>query len=87
MINAGAIATAGLVAGKTPAVRFVRILETFSHYAGRALSLDQTGVTILKARLGHRKRAIGHMLRNFDKLNRRSSGGDRNCTSNSVPSP
>src|SRR6266496_128249 len=36
MINAGAIATAGLIAGKTPASRFKRILETFSLYAGRA---------------------------------------------------
>ena len=41
MINAGAIATAGLIAGKTPASRFKRILETFSLYAGRELTLDE----------------------------------------------
>ncbi|HTR40716.1 MAG TPA: glutaminase A [Pseudomonadales bacterium] len=67
MINAGAIATAGLVAGKTPATRFKRILETFSTYAGRDLKLDRT-VYQSESETGHRNRAIGHMLRNFDKL-------------------
>ena len=67
MINAGAIATAGLIAGKTPAARFKRILETFSLYAGRELGLDQA-VYRSESETGHRNRAIGHMLRNFDKL-------------------
>jgi glutaminase len=67
MINAGAIATAGLVAGKTPAIRFKRILEIFSTFAGRQLSLDKT-VYQSESETGHRNRAIGHMLRNFDKL-------------------
>jgi len=67
MINAGAIATAGLVAGKTPAARFRRILETFSLYAGRELSLNRA-VYRSESETGHRNRAIGHMLRNFDKL-------------------
>lgn len=67
MINAGAIATAGLIAGKTPAARFKRILETFSLYAGRDLGLDET-VYRSESETGHRNRAIGHMLRNFDKL-------------------
>jgi len=67
MINAGAIATAGLVAGKTPAASFKRILETFSLYAGRPLRLDQT-VYRSESETGHRNRAIGHMLRNFDKI-------------------
>ena len=67
MINAGAIATAGLIAGKTPASRFKRILETFSLYAGRELTLEQT-VYNSESETGHRNRAIGHMLRNFDKL-------------------
>ena len=67
MINAGAIATAGLIAGKTPASRFKRILETFSLYAGRELTLDET-VYQSESETGHRNRAIGHMLRNFDKL-------------------
>jgi len=67
MINAGAIATAGLIGGKTPASRFRRILETFSTYAGRQLGLDET-VYRSESDTGHRNRAIGHMLRNFDKL-------------------
>lgn len=67
MINAGAIATAGLIAGKTPATRFRRILETFSLYAGRTLALDEA-VYRSESDTGHRNRAIGHMLRNFDKL-------------------
>jgi glutaminase len=67
MINAGAIATAGLIAGKTPASRFNRILETFSLYAGRELGLNET-VYRSESETGHRNRAIGHMLRNFDKL-------------------
>ncbi len=67
MINAGAIATAGLIAGKTPASRFKRVLETFSLYAGRELGLDET-VYRSESETGHRNRAIGYMLRNFDKL-------------------
>jgi glutaminase len=67
MINAGAIATAGLIAGKTPTSRFKRILETFSLYAGRPLKLDEV-VYHSESETGHRNRAIGHMLRNFDKL-------------------
>ena len=67
MINAGAIATAGLVAGKTPASRFKRVLETFSLYAGRELGLDEA-VYRSESETGHRNRAIGHMLRNFEKL-------------------
>jgi glutaminase len=67
MINAGAIATAGLVAGKTPATRFRRILETLSLYAGRTLAVDHA-VFRSESETGHRNRAIGHMLRNFDKL-------------------
>src|SRR5437773_4015377 len=41
MINAGAIAAAGLVAGKTQQSRLRRVLETFGIYAGRNLALDQ----------------------------------------------
>ena len=67
MINAGAIATAGLIEGKTLASRFKRILQTFSLYAGRELGLDKT-VYQSESETGHRNRAIGHMLRNFDKL-------------------
>src|SRR5262249_4284306 len=42
MINAGAIAAAGLIAGKTPASRLKRILEVFGLYAGHELTLDKS---------------------------------------------
>lgn len=67
MINAGAIATAGLIAGKSPDSRFKRILETFSLFAGRELALDKA-VYRSESDTGFRNRAIGYMLRNFDKL-------------------
>ena len=67
MINAGAIATAGLIAGKSPETRLKRLLEMFGLYAGRELSLDDA-VYRSESETGHRNRAIGHMLRNFDIL-------------------
>lgn len=67
MINAGAIASTGLVAGKTPEARLRRVVQSFSLFAGRNLSIDQT-VYASESETGHRNRAIGHMLRNFDIL-------------------
>ena len=66
MINAGAIATAGLIGGRAD-TRIKRLLETFSLYAGRTLTLDEA-VFNSENETGHRNRAIGHMLRNFDIL-------------------
>jgi glutaminase len=70
MINAGAIATAGLVEGRTPALRLKRLLEMFGRYTGSDLGLDEA-VYRSESLTGHRNRAIGYMLRNFDIL-----GGD-----------
>jgi glutaminase len=67
MINAGAIAAAGLVPGKTPSAKLKRLMETFSLYAGRELTLDEQ-VYNSENETGHRNRAIGHMLRNFEIL-------------------
>lgn len=67
MINAGAIAAAGLIAGKTMTVRLRRILKSLSLCAGRDLALDES-VYQSEAETGHRNRAIGHMLRNFEIL-------------------
>jgi glutaminase len=67
MINAGAIATAGLIEGKNQAAKLKRVLATFGLYAGRELSLDEA-VYASERETGHRNRAIGHMLRNFDIL-------------------
>jgi len=67
MINAGAIATTSLIEGRTPHVRLRRLLEMFGLYAGRDLSLDEA-VYLSESQTGHRNRAIGHMLRNFNIL-------------------
>ena len=67
MINAGAIATAGLIAGKSPQTRLRRVLETFGIYTGRPLKLDEA-VYRSESTTGHRNRAISHMLRNFNIL-------------------
>lgn len=67
MINAGAISTCGMVMGKSPEQRFQRILDTLSCYAGRDLEMDES-VYQSESQSGHRNRAIGHMLRNFDIL-------------------
>jgi glutaminase len=67
MINAGAIATTSLIAGKSPQTRLRRLLEMFALYTGRNVLLDQP-VYHSESETGHRNRAIGHMLRNFDIL-------------------
>ena len=65
MINAGAIATAALVAGDSPAARLDRVLAALSAYAGRPLDIDPAVFESERA-TGHRNRAIGHLLRNYD---------------------
>jgi glutaminase len=67
MINAGAIATAGLIQGKNQVARLRRLLDVFGLYAGNELALDEA-VYLSEKETGHRNRAIGHMLRNFDIL-------------------
>ena len=67
MINAGAIATTSLVAGHSDEDRLERLLTVFSDYAGRRLGIDES-VYRSEKETGHRNRAIGHMLRNFDVL-------------------
>jgi len=65
MINAGAIATSSLVAGGSAAERLSRVMQALSAYAGRPLALDEAVFESERA-TGHRNRAIGHMLRNYD---------------------
>jgi len=67
MINAGAIASAGMVEGRNAHVKLRRVLETLGLYAGRELSLDEA-VYRSESETGHRNRAIGYMLRNFNIL-------------------
>jgi glutaminase len=63
LINAGAIACAGLVAGDA-ADPFALLLETYSRYAGRELSLDDA-VFRSESDTGHRNRGMAHVLRSF----------------------
>lgn len=63
MVNAGAIATVGFVAGKGPHDRFERILDTLSAFAGRQLDVDEA-VFESERTTGHRNRAIAHLLKN-----------------------
>ena len=67
MINAGAIATASLVNGTSPEARLARVVDAISAYAGRPLALEEA-VFESERRTGHRNRAIGHMLRNYEIL-------------------
>ncbi|WP_072801972.1 glutaminase A [Rhodococcoides yunnanense] len=65
MINAGAITSASLIAGRSPGDRFERIRQAYSRYAGRQLTFNDA-VYRSEARTGNRNRAIGYMLRSFD---------------------
>lgn len=65
MINAGAIATCGQVLAKDGQTRIERILAYLSKFAGQKLEIDQD-VYRSESETGHRNRAIGWLLRNFD---------------------
>lgn len=64
MINAGAIATASLVAGETPEAQWQRILVSMNTFVGRDLYLDED-VNRSESDTGFRNRAIALMLKNF----------------------
>jgi glutaminase len=63
MINAGAIAIAGLVGGGNAAAQWQRIASSLSAFAGRPLTVDER-VYQSESDTGFRNRAIGWMLRN-----------------------
>jgi glutaminase len=63
LINAGAIAVAGLVASDA-AEPFDEMLATYSRYAGRALAVDEQ-VYRSERDTGHRNRGMAHILRNY----------------------
>ncbi|MEO0852225.1 MAG: glutaminase A [Cyanobacteria bacterium J06648_11] len=65
MINAGAIAAASLIEERVSAKPIERLVDLYSTYAGRPLALDRAVYQSEKS-TGHRNRAIGHLLRNFD---------------------
>jgi glutaminase len=73
MINAGAITTTSLIAGDSSGEQLQRLLTVMSHHAGRPLAVNET-VYLSEKETGHRNRAIGHMLRNFDILTQEPTG-------------
>lgn len=62
MINAGAIAAASLIEGKTVEARYERVREMFSRWAGRELEIDEE-IFAADYAAAHGHRAIGHLLR------------------------
>ena len=67
MVNAGAIATCGLIPGADPVQRFERVMAHIGDFCGRPLQLNEAVYRSEKA-TGHRNRAIAHLLRNFNIL-------------------
>jgi glutaminase len=67
MVNAGAIATASLIAGADPTERLKRVLGMARRYAGRDLQIDAAVFTSERT-TGHRNRAIAHLMRNFEMI-------------------
>ncbi len=63
MINAGAIATTGLVEGNNLDSRFEKILKTYEKFAAHDLKLDES-VYRSESETGNRNRAIAYLLRN-----------------------
>jgi len=64
MVNAGAIATAGLVKGNNPTEKLNRLLDMFRRYIGRDVYVDMSVYTSERS-TGHRNRAIAHLMLNF----------------------
>jgi glutaminase len=67
MVNAGAIATADLVKGKDFPERVARLLGMFGKYCGRDVYIDNS-VFMSERATGHRNRAIGHLMLNFQMV-------------------
>lgn len=67
MVNAGAIATTGLIPGATPDEQWVCIRDGLSAFAGRPLALDDV-VYSSEAATNDRNRAFGRLLRSYGRL-------------------
>ncbi len=81
LINAGAIACAGLVAGAVDDP-FAGLLETYGRYAGRELEIDES-VYRSESDTGHRNRGMAHMLRSFGVIDQPDAALDlyfRQCS-------
>lgn len=69
MINAGAIATTGMILEKDGKSPMTRMLETFGRYTGRRMEIDEN-VYRSESETGHRNRAISHLLYGYGILDR-----------------
>jgi glutaminase len=69
MINAGAIATVGLIDGDSPEQKFARMLKCYDNYTGHPVSLDEDVYRSEKS-TGHRNRAIAYLLHNSNIIER-----------------
>lgn len=67
MINAGAIASTGMITAASTEERFRKILDRFSQFAGKQLEIDES-VYRSESETGFRNRAIGNLMRNFNIL-------------------
>ncbi|WP_341956954.1 glutaminase A [Microbacterium sp. LWH13-1.2] len=67
MVNAGAIATTGLMPGATAVEQWERVREGLSAFAGRPLGLDGV-VYASEAETNERNRAMGWLLRSYGRL-------------------
>jgi glutaminase len=67
MVNAGAIATTDLIAGKGSTERLKRILEMFRRYTGRELDINFP-VFLSEKATGNRNRAIAYLMLNFGMI-------------------
>jgi glutaminase len=69
MINAGAIATAGLVKREGTADPMRRVLDAFARYTGHPMTVDEK-VYLSEKSTGHRNRAIAHLLLGYGIVDR-----------------
>lgn len=67
MVNAGAIATTGLIAGVDAEERTSRIVDVLSEFAGRSLWVDEA-VYRSESATGDRNRALAHLIRSHGIL-------------------
>jgi glutaminase len=64
MVNAGAIATAGLIKGETGTERLKRLLAMFKRYTGREHDIN-VPVFLSEKATGYRNRAMAYLMLNF----------------------
>jgi glutaminase len=67
MVNAGAIVTTGLIACSDPSHALDRVVDVFSDFAGRRLSVDES-VYASESATGDRNRALAFLMKSFGVL-------------------